>query len=116
MRCWKISPSVRSGPSQGGCGLAPPGFQHCLSAADRGSLLHEACLRSGADCDHHGLLALSETAEVEAVAAAIARCRCSGRSPRRLLGPAYLRLEIAAPGPTCCRSGWRWKGSGDRSW
>ena len=72
-----------------------PDFSIALSAADRGSLLHEALNALwGGIGDHHGLLALSETAEVEAVAEAVRRAlQVFPGARRRLLGPAYLRLE-----------------------
>jgi len=72
-----------------------PAFSLALSAADRGSLLHEALNSLWASLvDHRGLLALdaaAETAAVEQAAQAAITGFPAGR--RRLLGPAYWRLE-----------------------
>ncbi len=70
-------------------------FSLALSAADRGSLLHEALNALWAGLvDHRGLAALSDDTETAAVeeAARVAIMEFPARR-RRLLGPAYWRLE-----------------------
>jgi probable DNA repair protein len=70
-------------------------FSLALSAADRGSLLHEALNALWAGLvDHRGLAALSDAAETTAVEEAV-RVAIMGfpAERRRLLGPAYWRLE-----------------------
>jgi probable DNA repair protein len=73
--------------------LADPSL--ALSAADRGSLLHEALNALWARLvDHRSLLALSDADEADAVGEAAQCAIMALPAPRRnLLGPGYWRLE-----------------------
>jgi ATP-dependent helicase/nuclease subunit B len=76
--------------------VAPlPEFSLALSAADRGSLLHDALNALWADInDHAGLLALNDAAQSAAVSdAAQAAIMAFPAGRRRQFGPAYWRLE-----------------------
>ncbi|MEE4146086.1 MAG: PD-(D/E)XK nuclease family protein [Halieaceae bacterium] len=70
-------------------------FSLALSAADRGSLLHDALNALWGDIlDHRTLMGLDDAAEAEAVTAAVrAAISAVPAGRRRLLGSAYWQLE-----------------------